>query len=92
MEAVTKEIGAVVATIEESKQKLEELIYKQMATIAEEAGLDQITISSYGNSYLKGENEVRNTSLDMLDELYLTNVHAGGFEGIWMRGKGWNWE
>jgi hypothetical protein len=69
--------------------QLGESIFRRMAVIARRMNLDEALFSAFGNRYTRGDKEVESRQLDELDDFYCDNVHSGGFQGVWVKEKGW---
>jgi hypothetical protein len=87
---ITVDMQWRVAKVQNAQAALDKAIFDRMDVLARRMHLEQIVITHLGNAYRRGGEEVECAQLDELDELYIDNVHAGGFEACWTPEKGWH--
>jgi len=85
---MNRNITTLVEEVEIAQERLEEAIFNRMDEIAREEDLDTMCFTHFGNSYTRNYEGVHLPELDNLEDIYLNNIHEGGFEAVWQAHEG----
>lgn len=84
-------IAAALKSKQEAEKALEKAIFDELDRAAREEGYTRMVITHYGDSFYKGRWEKEPTDeITALLDLYLEEIHSGGFEALWSKKEGWN--
>jgi hypothetical protein len=75
--------------LQKSKNDLEKAIMDKMDKIARKHRLDSMSMAVYSTSLKRNGKEIQLQSITKLEELYCEHIHSGGFQALWLPGKGW---
>lgn len=78
-----------IRALENAKAAATQAIMDKMEKVARRRNLDEFSILPYGNIFYRRGKEVKCPEIQRLDNIFLDNIHSGGFEALWDKEKGW---
>lgn len=85
----SKKLNKLLKEKKSIEERVYDEIFKEIEEIAKARNFDKVLLTPYEWVYKRGGREVSCKPIDDLLDLFIEEIHAGGIQGVWEKGKGW---